>query len=253
MILAKDVLTEARYILSDTAKDRWSDVRLLKLLSDGLRDIAKNTTIFTETMFYVVANLAVDIDFTANAVKIVRAEYLDDELPFYSFDEMDEKDPKWQLETGDKVKAIVYDKQRTGLYKLYPIVSNAQNYHIEYNQLLGVTTDISYSDILPVMGDSIGDIGVVPDDAVIKFYYIRKHDKVTDINTQLDIDDLFEIPLAHYVAGMALRDNQDAQNRQMAAEELQLYYNKINEHSIEKSKNFSRPGHTVRYNPMLLE
>ena len=249
-MIAQDIITKARYSLSDTDEDRWTDARLLSLLNDAIIDVAKNTTLFVETYIYTVANLVVDIDLNDTALKILRAEYLDEPLPFYSFEEMDKKDKEWQLETGTEVKAIIYDKQRNGLFKQYPIVSNAQNPHIEYpNGLLGITTDISYSDIQPVLANSIGDVSGVPDKGLIKFYYIRRHATITNVNDDLNIDELIETPLKHYIVGMAFRDNQDTQNRQMGNEELQLYYNMIEEYSIQKSMNFAEVDYTVEYRP----
>lgn len=248
-MLAKEVLTEVRYILSDSAKDRWTDERLLILLNDGILDIAKNTTLFIETIFYVVTNLVVDIDMSALVIKFARAEYLDEPLPFYSFDEMDKKDKKWQTKTGDKVEALVYDHQRAGVLKQYPIVSNAQNPNILYSGAYGIITYISYSDILPEVQDTYGDLGEIPDDGYIKFYYVRKHAKVTDINTTLEIDDLIKQPLIHYIAGMAFRDNQDTQSRGQAAEELSLYSAMTDNYSVEKSQSFSRAGYSAGYRP----
>lgn len=248
-MLVEDILLQSRYIISDVDKERWSDTRLIALLNNALRDVAKRTILFIEPTFYVVQNLLVDIDLTDKVVKIVRAEYLDEPLPFYTFEEMDDKNKEWQLETGTEVLAIVYSKQRAGLYKQYPIVENAQNTHVEYNQLYGVTTDISYSDIQPVLADAIGDIGSVPDEGIIKFYYVRKHDKVTDLADELQIDDLVEEPLIHYVAAMALRDNQDTQNRGMAKEELGMYEELVDMYSIEKSKQFARTDRTAEYRP----
>ncbi len=248
-MLAKDILKKARYALSDTATDRWTDERLLALLNDGILDIAKNTTLFIENTFYTVANTVVDIDLTDRALKVLRAEYLDEPLPFYSFKEMDAKSPTWQLDEGDEVEAIVYDEQRNGLLKQYPIVENAQNPHFEWSSVYGIVTYISYSDIQPVLEDYYGDISGIPDDALIKFYYIRKHEKIDDINTELDIDDLIEKPLVHYIVGTALRDNLDAQNRSMGTEELQLYYQTVEEYNIQKFYNFVRTKHEARYRP----
>lgn len=248
-MLAKDILKKARYALSDTARDRWTDERLLELLNDAIIDIAKNTTLFVENMFYEVSNLVVDIDLSDRALKIVRAEYLDEPLPFYTFEEMEYKNKEWQLETGTEVKALIYDKQRNALVKQYPIVSNVYNPYIEYNQLLGVTTDISYSDIQPILADVYGDISHIPDIALIKFYYIRKHEKITDINSELEIDDLVATPIVHYITGKAFRDNQDTQNRNLGNEELTLYYNMVEEYNIQKSQLFVRTVNEARYRP----
>jgi hypothetical protein len=249
-MLASDILSDARYTLSDTAKTRWTDARLLALLNDALIDCAKNTSIFVENIFYVVQDLVVDIDMSDYILKTLRVEYLDEPIPFYSFEEMDAKyGSLWQHDTGSKVLAIVYDKQRNGIFKQYPIVENAQNQYIEYNSLYGITTDISYSDILPIVGGSYGDLAPIPPEALLKFYYVRRHAKLTAIADTLYIDDLLRTPLAKYVTGMALRDNQDAQNRAMGNEELKFYYAMVEEYSIQKSEVYVRAQHEVRYRP----
>lgn len=248
-MLASDILLKARYTLSDTSKDRWTDARLLSLLNDAIIDTAKNTTLFVENVLYVVNDLVVDIDLSTTVLKLIRAEYLDEPLPLYSFDEMDQKYGKsWQLETGDKVKAIVYDKQKNGLFKLYPVVSNAINDNIIYNSPYGIITAISYSDIEPTLIGNYGDIGDIPPEGLIKFYYIRRHAKITALTDTLYIDELLDNPFAHYIAGMAFRDNQDTQNRALGTEELKLYYQMVDEYSIQKMEMFVRPTvHEVRY------
>jgi len=250
-MLAKEVLKNARYTLSDTAKQRWTDERLLAILNDGLLDIAMRTTIFVENVIVVLTNTVVEIDLSEIATKIVRVEYLDEPVPFMSIDEMYAKfGSRWQTEEGDKLKALVYDKQPRGVVRTYPIVKNAINNNIEYNSLFGIVTDISYSDILPQMFDHYGDISGIPQEALAKVYYIRRHYKVADIDDVLEIDDICLSPLQHYVAARALRDNTDTQNRAVAAEEMSMYNVLIEEYNIEKSKNFVRTPRNTNYRPM---
>jgi hypothetical protein len=247
-IIAQDILTDVRYILSDTSVDRWSDARLLSLLNAGIADVAKYTTLFIETTYYIVQNNVVDIDLAPLVSKIVRAEYLDTPLPFKSFEEMDKKSDTWQLDKGTEVKALVYDKQKNGLLKQYPIVTNSQNDLIVYNGTFGIITDITHNDVAPTTVDALGDLGDLPSEGIIKFYYVRNHTKVTDINTVLDIDELVGPMLKHYIAGMAFRDNQDTQNRALSNEELGLYTTMMEKYNIEKAQGFVRPNHTVAYN-----
>lgn len=249
-IKAKDILNKVRYNLSDSARTRWTDERLLSLLNDAILDIAKTTTLFIETTFYTVQNNVVDIDISEVALKIVRAEYMDEPLPMYSFEEMDKKDKFWQLEKGSEVLALVYDKQRAGLLKQYPIVENDQNDYIIYNSAFGIMTGITYSDIAPVVTGTFGDLAGIPNEAIIKFYYVRRHEAINDINSDVEIDDLIEQPLIHYITGMALRDNKDAQNRTVAAEELNIYSTMIETYSIEKAQGYVRTNHEVPYRPM---
>ena len=53
MIKAKDIIRQARYSLSDIEADRWDDGRLLALPNNGIKDIAKNTTLFVETLYEI--------------------------------------------------------------------------------------------------------------------------------------------------------------------------------------------------------
>lgn len=248
-MLAKDILKKARYTLSDTAKDRWSDERLLALLNDGIIDIAKNTTLFIETLFYIVVNDTYDITLYDKALKVLGAEYLDLPLEFISWEEMNNRKRDWQQDKGTEVKSLVYDRQRNAQFRQYPIVENAINNNIEFNASYGIVTDISYSDIIPEVVEGNGDIGAFPDDALIKFYYIRRHAVIVDINDTVLIDELIEKPLVHYISGMALRDNQDAQNRSMGSEELSLYYQNVEEYALQKFELFVRTKHEAKYRP----
>lgn len=250
-MLAKDLLKDIRYSLSDTTRERWSDERLLSLMTEAIKELSAKTILFVETVIVVVQDDVVDVDLSDRATKIVRAEYMDEPLPMKAFAEMDHLDRRWQTKKGDKVQAIVYDKQKRGLVKLYPIPQNNIADYVTYpNGVYGIVTDLSYSDVQPVMHDHYGDISGVPDEALIKFYYVRKHENVTDVNQELKVDELCEAPIKKYVVGSALRDNIDAQNRTFGAEELNRYYQMINEYSLEKEHNFSRPLRETQYRPM---
>lgn len=250
-MLAKNILDDIRYSLSDTRRERWSDERLLSLMTEAIKELAAKTILFVETVIVVVQDDVVDIDLSDRAVKIVRAEYLDLPIEFKTFEEMDCYKKQWQKDKGDKVEAIIYDKQKRGQVKLYPIPQNNIADYITYpNGVYGIVTDISYSDIQPVMYNNYGDISGIPENALIKFYYVRKHDNIVDVNQELNIDEICEAPIKRYVVGSALRDNIDAQNRTFGAEELNRYYQMVNEFSLEKEQNFTRALKETQYRPM---
>lgn len=250
ILLAKEIIKNARYTLSDLSADRWSDERLLELLNDGLSDISINTILLRETLLYPIADGVVDIDLSTLVTRVTRVEYLDKPLLFKSFDEMDREKPEWQLEEGTIPKAIVYDEQKTGLYKLYPIVSTAYNPYIEYNSLFGIVTEISYSDIAPIVANTIGDISGVTQAGMLKFYFVRTHPKVTDINQDVAIDNITRKMLVHFIAGFAFRDNQDSQNRALANEELGYYSTMTDMYSAKRAMNTTTVEREVAYNPM---
>ena len=247
---AKDILKQARYILSDTGKDRWTDDRLLALLYEGIVNIAANTTIFVEYFYVPIADNIIDYDFSAIATKILRVEYLDRPIPFATYEEMDRKEKLWQHDKGPTPELFIIDKQKRACMKMYPIIENATNPYIHYSGPFGIVTGISYSDIMPIFSYVYGDMGDYEDTGFLKVFHIRKHAELTDVNDELFIDDICKQPLEHYVAGRALRDNQDTQNRAMGGEELQLYQQLINDFSIQKAVNFTDARRTTQYRPL---
>lgn len=249
-ILASEILTNVRNTLSDVDKVRYTDARLLKFLNDAMNDIAKNSTLLIDTKFVIVSNNVVDYDLSTLMIKLLRVELNDEAVPFKSFEEMDAYGADWQLEKGNTVKAIVYSTQSAGNFKLYPVPENVVNDHISYSSAFGIMTAISYSDILPIIADSEGDLASYPDDAMLKLYYIRKHEKVDALTDELDIDENTSVAIEHYIAGFAFRDNHDSQNRALGAEELKIYASMMEQYSIQRFNSFTQSELIATYNPM---
>jgi len=91
-MIVKDLLHKTRHTLSDLTANRWSDERLLILLNEGLNDIAKNTILFVKTGYISLASQQTEYDLSSFATKILRIEYLDEPLAYFSHSEMDKKD-----------------------------------------------------------------------------------------------------------------------------------------------------------------
>lgn len=278
-MLAKDVIRSARYTLSDSAMVRWTDERLLSLVNECLADIALRTILFCDNLFLGISNGVVDYDLSQYLTKITRIEFNDRPLPFISFQEMDtgpgtghsrgysgylnldnfsegcsfeacgSDHRSWQFHKGDRPRAIVYDKQRPGQFKIYPIVNNAENRYLVYSSSFGVITGITFSDIAELVVDTFGDLGTLVNTGYLKVYGIMKQPYITDVNDPILLDDSIKETIAHYVAGRALRDNTDKQNRQMAAEELAMYQGAIDAYAAEKEKGYMMARHSTRYIP----
>lgn len=248
-MLAKDVIKAARQILSDVSPARWTDERLLALLNDGLMDISRTTILFTETLFVQLINGQVEYDLSPWALKILRMEYEDKALPVTSHEELDSRVAAWQLNKGPKAKAYILDKQKEAHFKIYPVLENSNMSNMDFGGFYGIITGISYSELEINVANTFGDLGPVAEDGFVKVFYIRKHPKVTELTDELYVSNIVEEPLSHYIAGRALRDNQDTQNRAFGAEELNLYKAQLTEYAIEKSRNFSQAKFSSRYNP----
>jgi hypothetical protein len=248
-MLASAILTDARYTLSDTNKKRWTDARLLSLLYQGIVEAAQKTTLFQEELYITLTNGLSTIDLSDRALVVYRVEYLDEPVEFKSYEEMDKSSSTWQKVIGPKLLKVVYDKSNRGVLKLYPTIENSVNTNIEYSSPFGIVTGLTYTEITLDITTDFGDLSSVDPTGYVKVFYRKKPAVISDITTELEVDDVLHEPLTHYVIGMALRDNTDAQNRAMGKEEIALFYEQIDQFSIAKSKNFARADNIVEYKP----
>lgn len=81
---------------------------------------------------------------------------------------------------------------------------------------------------------------------MMEVFYIKKPADITGLDSKIEIDDCFDIALKYYVAGKAFRDDIDAQNRALGAEELQFYERELAEAKSDDKLDFTR-NNSVQY------
>lgn len=249
MVTAEEVIKDARHTLSDLGRERWTDGRLLSLLNDGLVDISKNTILYVREKYVELINNQTLYDLSSFAYKILRVEFEDKPLKQTSRNELDRINSTWQAETSEKITHYLVDKLQEGRMLVYPTPVNAVIDNINFGGSYGIITGVTYSDLQLNLGDTLGDLGEVKEDGFIKVFYIETPTTITDIISTINISVVAKEPLAHYIAGRALRDNHDAQNRSMGVEEINLYVKQLEDYSLEKAKNFSQVAYSVPYRP----
>lgn len=109
-------------------------------------------------------------------------------------------------------------------YGLVAELVDTENTDSVYNSVYGVLTGLSYQEDLPA----------------VKIYYLQKPQKITSVNDQLEVADIWDQALKHYVAGRALLDDIDAQNRQVGSAELELYMRELALAKKQSSEDFTR-------------
>ena len=124
----------------------------------------------------------------------------------------------------------------------YGFVATIEDYTVDSD--FGCLATLRDEDIVSELFSS--DFGCVADiteqatPPQIKIYYVYKPSEITSINDTLEVNDNWDQAFKHYVAGRALRDDMDAQNRQMGGEELQLYAKELLEAMRQSSEDFTR-------------
>jgi len=170
----------------------------------------------------------------------------------------------WEVAEGAEIQALIFDNRNMQKIRVFPIPDAAiaedtytfENAGVpEYagDELLGITTsitDYSLSSIYgvvtslyePAIQNEIFDspYGVVTEitesKVVVKIWYIKTPAQLTTLSDELELPRMFDVALKHYVVGHALRDDIEAQYRQMGAECLQLYERELD---IARSTNSS--------------
>jgi len=177
-----DILVRARDSLSDHKKERWSDARLLRLVDEAQKDLARHSKLLKgETTISLLSGIHT-YSLPTDLWLITRAAFDDYEIPLLSYDQMDERAKKaalsddrykqserlrgysanygnnyfrtrWEVVTGPETESLIVDNRDMDEIRLYPIPNDdvAQNaYEFENNgslefvgdEVFGVVTSI---------------------------------------------------------------------------------------------------------------
>ncbi len=236
---ASDIITKARFTLSDQDSTRWSDARLISLLNDALLDVALTTRLYNSSGYVELQDNVSIYDVSSFVVKIERVEYLSKPLMLLSFAEMDDRyGTGWQSESSGTPINVIYDLKHSGEFMLHPVPVSDSNTLVTSNSDYGIITGLAYEKAeLNIIGD-FGDLASPRYENYVKLYYIKTPNEIVDISDELDIviDRTMLSSLAHYVSGAALRDNVDARNRQVGNEEITFYEDKKQRLADQKTK-----------------
>lgn len=239
----EDILARARTRLGDQAKDRWSDVTLISYLNEGQTDIAIKSEIFKATAVIQLIKGQYLYKLPTNALRAFEVLFANIPVNVVPSDQMDRLyGVDWRLHTTEsaQVSAIVTDRQDQRTVRVYPrVFADAMYSSAEFSPTVyGVTDEVSEYTTEGVYGlagsiydtelldEPVSLYGVIADmteGEYLTVEYIRKAEKVTTINSDPELPEIFDTALVRYIAGAALRDDTNAQNRAMGNEELSLY------------------------------
>lgn len=139
-----NILTRARDTLADPTGQRWSDERLLRLVSEAQQDIAKQTQMFKAQLDLPMVVGQRTYELPDNLWLITRASLngralelcTHEQLDFLErkqatrsvkqdlscdFDDDFYLDVSWETDTGSTIEALIYDKRNLSEISVYPI------------------------------------------------------------------------------------------------------------------------------------
>ena len=216
------ILSKAREELGDTNNTRFTDSKLLEHLNDGIKDFILSTKSLKERLYVELASNVAIYDISKYALFVERVEYMNTKIDTLSFTELDSINAMWQYETGNVVKAITFEHQSKGAFRIYPRLNTVDN-NIVSSSDYGILVDFSLDD------DIIGIPSIIDVEqnlqAYLVLYVIKKPNTITltTPDEELELDELYDKAFVHYIKAQCLRNDSDSNNRQFGNEELSAY------------------------------
>lgn len=216
------ILSKAREELGDTNNTRFADGKLLEHLNDGIKDFILSTKSLKERLYVELASNVAIYDISKYALFVERVEYMNTKIDTLSFKELDSINTMWQYETGNVVKAITFEHQSKGSFRIYPRLNTVDN-NIVSSSDYGILVDFSLDD------DIVGIPSIIDVEqnlqAYLVLYVIKKPNVITltTPNEELELDELYDKAFVHYIKAQCLRNDSDSNNRQFGNEELSAY------------------------------
>lgn len=175
------ILSRARDTLADPNGERWSNDRLLRLLSEAQEDIVIHNELLRTTVDIPLVVGQSEYELPDDCYRIIRATVENRQIPIVSHDHMDDQSKRdvfndshyeversrnfsvrntidgyslsWEDDTGNEVEAIVYDDRDPAKIKVYPVPNediaqaeytfqNANTVEYVGDEMLGLVTDI---------------------------------------------------------------------------------------------------------------
>lgn len=216
------ILSKAREELGDTNNTRFTDSKLLEHLNDGIKDFILSTKSLKERLYVELASNVAIYDISKYALFVERVEYMNTKIDTLSFTELDNINAMWQYETGNVVKAITFEHQSKGAFRIYPRLNTVDN-NIVSSSDYGILVDFSLDD------DIVGIPSIIDVEQNLQAYlvlYVIKKPNVITLTTpdeELELDELYDKAFVHYIKAQCLRNDSDSNNRQFGNEELSAY------------------------------
>jgi len=164
----ENIILRARDTLADPSAKRFSNERLLRLVSDGQQDIVKQSKILRSQFNLLPETNKAIYDLPTDVWQFTRASVKGIPVPFRTYDELDnfgsnanimsdvyqlnsygnEVDfglhySNWQEKTGPKVTTLVYDRMNVHQIRLFPIPNEeSADFNYVFSSVYGVITDI---------------------------------------------------------------------------------------------------------------
>ena len=227
-MIPKDIIEAVRDRLGDTKEQRWDDATLLLYVSLCQSDICMFTHLYRREHHIKLLPDLLIYQLPTDFMALSRLEYRDKLFPIETRANIDRGETAFPCAIKDNLKynelEIVLgakdENLGTALVNVYGVVTDSDTDAVDMGCVLddihGVVTEVG-QDNLPT------EVEQPLDDLLVYYIAVPPLFKATDILRPLVVPDIWFQAFLHYVTGMALQDDNDANNIQRGELEAQKY------------------------------
>ncbi len=258
----QEILIRARDTLADAGVERWSDERLLRLVDDAQKDIAKQTRLLKgEVNIYTVSGTHT-YALPADVWLITRAAFNECKIPLYTHDELDElvrtrvmnvNDENyytrrgtntrdfsfvnycWELEEDSEVEAILYDRRNMDEIRVFPIpLAEVDTLSSDFGVVtkyaedspaspFGVLTAITDLAEPFIFNEDFGVTTAASVSGAVHLWYIKIPPALNTVLDELSLPPMWDVAMRFYVISHAFDDDMDTRFAEKSAKALAFY------------------------------
>ena len=224
---ASNIIDAVRIRLGDATRERWTEIQLLLYVSLAQNAICTTTHFYRKDDWITLVDGQLIYDLPSDCLVVNRFEYNDLFFPVESRNAIDRGQATFPCALKDnlaynKVEIVLEAPGGESNLTLSHALAN------RYGVVTASNTDaIDTSDC--ILENDFGVVINVDENSQISelgklhVYYSAVPPLITDINQELVLPDAYFIAFFHYVTGMALQDDNDANNIQRGELELQKF------------------------------
>ena len=214
-----NIINEARITLNDTAKHRWTDERLMKLLCNGQQEFCREVPIIVHKIDLMTGSGQEEYSLPDEAIKVLSARASGRALDLVSFEEMDYFNPEWEDAVSGTYTHLVVNNLSQHVIRPYPKLAE----------------------------------GSSPDNAKITIRYSAKpallgwDEEKKDSKNSLEIADMWDYALQQYVISKAFIDYGDESSLSRSQVAQNGFYAILADAKRKSKKGFSKRVVTTGY------
>ena len=232
-----NILSKARRILSDNNSTRWTDADLLLTFNEGLESFILQTETLKLRSYVAIENNISLYDLSPYASSIKRISYINKVLVTKTYEEMDLINSDWPDTTGTEPKFVIFNKLKSGTFKIYPKVASGMLDSYTANSPYGALIDVEITDDLfqtPVAED----IEITVSNYLL-VHYIGKPNTVVigTLDADLQLDSKYDTAIVAYIASQHLMYDQDTLSRELGERQANIFIGYVAEAKVNESGN----------------